>query len=152
MNYEHSQITVTEPAPGHFAISNIPACRATTDEGIVVAPSDCYISPAVPTELLKAIIAEREGKPSAGLTFAEVAQNVSQLEADEQSNDERTTESEDNELVAKILEAVKGKPQRIGDLADELGCTKDDIRALSSNGFEVAAAGWVKLLTVGGAD
>jgi hypothetical protein len=143
MNYEHPQIIVTEPAPGHFAISNIPACRATTDEGIVVAPSDCYISPAVPTELLKAIIAEREG------VTAETAETS---DGAEQSNDERTTESEDNELVAKIIEAVKDKPQRIGDLADELGCTKDDIRALSGNGFEVAAAGWVKLLAVGGAE
>lgn len=59
MKYEHPAIVVNEVAPGHFVISNILPCRVDTENGTIVAPNSCYISPAIPTELLEAIVAER---------------------------------------------------------------------------------------------
>lgn len=60
MKYDHPRITVGEPAPGHYIIDNLPSCRAESERGLVVAPMTCYISPAIPSDLLRAILAERE--------------------------------------------------------------------------------------------
>lgn len=71
MKYKHPTITVTEPAPGHFAIEgHNPRSVFIEGEGHVVPPGTCYISPEIPNELLAAIIEERGGltvdKPKRG--------------------------------------------------------------------------------------
>jgi hypothetical protein len=117
MNYEHPTITVTSPAPGHFVIANLPMCRVSTDEGTVVAPDYCYITPDVPTDLLKAIIAERE----------------------------RTAEAQPLQASEFIANLTKVGTTRRNDLANEIGVEKEEIRALDGQGFTVQTGGWCKL-------
>lgn len=130
MKYEHPNLAVSSPAPGHHVISGLPICRVQTDDGMVVAPDHCYISPNVPTEFLEAVIADRKGESAKGSGES----------------------SEGNALRDSIVGALKDGAVRIGDLAEVLGVTVEDIKALDGQGFEVARAGWCKLLIEEGAE
>ena len=62
MKYEHPTIRIDEPLPGHYLISGYhPAAVFVPDVGHIVPLRECYIAPELPTETLRAIIADREG-------------------------------------------------------------------------------------------
>lgn len=63
MKYDHPNIAIEVPAPGHFIITGYPCKSVLTESGHVVPPPACYISPEIPTDLLEAIIAERRKSP-----------------------------------------------------------------------------------------
>lgn len=59
-NYEHPTIVVEFPAPGHYSIRGLPQQSVFVEgEGHIVAPDICYISPAVPDDVLEAILRDR---------------------------------------------------------------------------------------------
>lgn len=59
-------ITLTEPAPGHFVISgHRPPSIFVPDVGHIVPAEECHIPASVPTDLLKRIIDAREPAPDA---------------------------------------------------------------------------------------
>lgn len=74
MQYEHPNIKVEEPAPGHYAVSGIAHSSIFIEgEGHVVAPGNFYISPGVPDSLLEAILEDRRTKRDAEKKAPEVA-------------------------------------------------------------------------------
>jgi hypothetical protein len=69
MKYNHPQIQVEKVAPGHYSVTGIPAQTFFKEgEGHTVAPNTLYISPAVPDELLEAILADRATQRKLGKT------------------------------------------------------------------------------------
>lgn len=60
MKYEHPTIKIDSPAPGHYVISgHAPKSVFIEDEGHVVPPRECYITPEVPDEALQAVLDAR---------------------------------------------------------------------------------------------
>lgn len=104
------------------------------EEGILVHPQTVHITPEVPTELLLDIVASRGAKSSV---------KVSQVA--EASGSKHSISSAD---VADYLKA--NGTTRMKDLCEALNCDAETIKELSGQDFEVANAGWVKLLDKGG--
>ena len=97
-----------------------------------------HISPEVPNDLLYAIINDRGAVP--GPVTVEDVGGVK----------DSVIETNETGPLPVIWDLLKDKPMRIRDLADKVGVTVDDIKALAGNGFELGVAGWVKLSVEGG--
>jgi hypothetical protein len=104
--------------------------RIATEEGMIVAPGSCHITPDVPTELLKAIIAEREGD------------SIKETEELYGMREDATLG-----FTAMILATLKanGGRLRIKELEAETLIPNEAIKALAGAGFVIASGGWVKL-------
>lgn len=143
MKFEHPQFAVDEPTPGSFVLRGLPHKSVFVEgEGHHVYPSECIIRDDVPTEFLQAVIDARGG-------FAE------QMAAESFRAHQEQVKQGDAlgfQPSANILDAISDGPKRIGELAESLGVTVDDIKALDGQGFEIASGGWVRLKKEGGAE
>jgi hypothetical protein len=78
MKFDHPTIEIEQPAPGHYAVSGIPAAQVFIEgTGHVVAPNTLYISPAVPDELLEHILADRRAQQPKAAKGARMVGSVS---------------------------------------------------------------------------
>jgi hypothetical protein len=60
MKYDHPNIQIAQPAPGHYVITgHAPASVFVENEGTVVPLTVCYITPEVPADALRAILEDR---------------------------------------------------------------------------------------------
>ena len=123
MKYTHPKLIIEEPAPGHYVIRGHNPAAVQTDEGRVVPLDQCYITPEVPSEVLLAILADRGDSGPEG----EPGPVMGTLDA--------------------ILDVLEKGTSRIRDLADAVGCTVEDIKALDGQGFTIGNGGWIKLIT-----
>jgi hypothetical protein len=137
MKYEHPRITVSSPAPGHYFINNIPASNAPTDEGLLVSPDVVHIPPSLPSDLLLAIV---EARGDLAL------QKLVEIEGGDKPQ-------RAGDAISFILEALNednNGTMRIRELSLASGVDVDTIKSLDGQGFELGAAGWVKLKKEGG--
>jgi len=132
MKYTHPKLIIEQPAPGHYVIRGHNPASVQTDEGRVVPLDQCYITPEVPSEVLQAILADRNGQPP--LTDPEVL-----VASDGDSGPSGTLDA--------ILDVLEKGTSRIRDLADAVGCTVEDIKTLDGQGFTIGNGGWIKLIT-----
>jgi hypothetical protein len=136
MKYEHPRITVSSPAPGHYFIANIPASNAPTDEGLLVSPDVVHIPPSLPSDLLLAIV---EARGDLAL------QKLVEIEGGDKDSEDRELQS-----ILLVLNDDDNGTMRIRDLSVASGVDVDTIKSLDGQGFELGAAGWVKLKKEGG--
>lgn len=128
MQYEHPHITVSSPAQGHYIIDGLPSGNTMTDEGRLVHPTAVHIPPTVPSDLLAAILEER-----GELAGAKVSELVEEYESIVPAQT----------LEERVTIALTAKRGRLNELAEALGVSPDEIRALDC--VEIASGGWVKL-------
>ena len=134
MKYDHPTIRVEEPKPGAFIISgHRPASFFIPDVGHYVPPGECYISPGIPADLLRAIADAKDGKPAS-----------EPVELPE-TNFGNVSESGEVSLAERVCNVLADGNVRLADLAERLGVEAEDIKAVAGQGFELGHAGWVKL-------
>jgi hypothetical protein len=144
MKYEHPRITVSSPAPGHYFINNIPASNAPTDEGLLVSPDVVHIPPSLPSDLLLAIV---EARGDLAL------QKLVEIEGGDKDSGDFAPDDPLELALSLILQTLNeddNGTMRIRDLAVASGVATDLIKRLDGQGFELGAAGWVKLKKEGG--
>ena len=152
MKYEHPRIAVSSPAPGHYFIANIPASNAPTDEGLLVSPDVVHIPPSLPSDLLLAIVEARGDLALQKLVEIEKAANplvVLEPQSGSLSGD-KDSENRDLQSILLVLNEDNNGTMRIRDLSLASGVDVDTIKSLDGQGFELGAAGWVKLKKEGG--
>ena len=162
MKTEYENLKVTSPAPGHYIIDGLPSGHTQTEEGRLVHPMSVHIPPTLPSGLLLDIIRDR-GEP---LTATEVVAR-NQVAKEEQAANPLLVMGEDggvslagvkdsedisdslvrqfNDLVPVLTVLRTDGTKRIKDLAEASGVSVERIKELSGQGFEIGAAGWVKL-------
>jgi molybdopterin-guanine dinucleotide biosynthesis protein A len=133
MIHTHGNIVIESPAPGHFVILGHCPASVQTDNGLVVPLDVCYISPEIPTDILREIINLRNGGTPSSTVAPEVV------------NDKGEGRGEDPSTLEAILKALEAGNVRIRDLADSIGSTVEEIKELDGQGFSIGQAGWVKL-------
>ncbi len=138
MDYDHPTLKVSSPAPGHYVIEGLPSASTSTEEGRLVHPLTVHIPPALPSDLLLAIVEDRGDKAGARLVELEDEAGV-------------VKDSYGHGFVDTIVDHLKANgPTRIRDLAAAVGVEVDDVKAHAGNGYELGSAGWVKLKKEGG--
>ena len=61
MKYQHPTISLDQPVPGQYIITgHAPAAYFIEEVGHVVPGQECHITPEIPSELLQAILDERD--------------------------------------------------------------------------------------------
>jgi hypothetical protein len=144
MKYEHPRIAVSSPAPGHYFIANIPASNAPTDEGLLVSPDVVHIPPSLPSDLLLAIV---EARGDLAL------QKLVEIEGGDKDSGDFAPDDPLELALSLILQTLNeddNGTMRIRDLSVASGVATDLIKRLDGQGFELGAAGWVKLKKEGG--
>lgn len=130
MKYDHPTIRVEEPKPGAFIISgHRPASFFIPDVGHYVPPGECYISPEISADLLRAIADAKDGG----------RHDPEQTELDGQ-------DALISRILGKLRDDDNGK-MRLGELSASVGATPTEVKALAGqgHGFELGHAGWVTL-------
>jgi hypothetical protein len=101
--FRHPTITIETPAPGHYAIKGVQSPKQYIEgSGWVVAPDTCYVSPGVPDEALKAILADRKA--------AEFVAPSVEVQTKEEAMDDVKDEMKDkerNKLAGEAQEEVR---------------------------------------------
>jgi hypothetical protein len=149
---EYENLKVSSPAPGHYIIEGLPAGSTQTEEGRLVHPMSVHIPPSFPSGLLLEIVRDR------GADVVRVdAVPVKEVEGVEDGvkdsdNGDFIPAKPGDVALSLILGALdeNGGTMRIKELAAAAQIDADTIKAFSGQGFEVGAAGWVKLLNAGG--
>jgi hypothetical protein len=137
MKYDHPTICVEEPKPGAFIISgHRPASFFIPDVGHYVPPAECYISPEIPADLLRAIADAKDGKP---------ASEPVELLGDPAASNPNGETGAVVSLAERVCNVLADGNVRLADLAERLGVEAEDIKAVAGQGFELGHAGWVKL-------
>ena len=138
----HGNIVIESPAPGHFVILGHCPASVQTDGGLVVPLDVCYITPEIPSDVLREIVNLREGGTPSSTVAPEVASGPEGEAGDVGPIGEPGIRMG---ILDLILNALQGGSVRIRDLADSVGCTVEDIKELDGQGFSIGQAGWVKL-------
>lgn len=138
---QHPSVEISEPSPGAFVITgHRPKSVFIEGEGYVVPPSECFISPEVPTSALLHVLEAR------GFEFANPEE------------DGATNATEPQEPIGhrglsdRVVEALNsnGGTARIGILSEMLNATADEIKAAAGASYGIASGGWVKVKSEGG--
>ncbi len=138
MDYDHPHLKVSSPAPGHYVIEGLPSASTQTEEGRLVHPSSVHIPPALPSDLLLAIVEDRGEKAGARL-----------VELEEVAGGDKGSEG-GGPLEAIVDYLAANGATRIRDLAVAVGVSVDFIKTNAGDGYELGSAGWVKLKQEGG--
>ena len=144
MQYDHPTLKVSSPAPGHYVIEGLPSASTSTEEGRLVHPLTVHIPPALPSDLLLAIVEDRGDKAGARLVELE-----DEAGGDKGSEEVEPGEGADYMRICRVL-GEQGGTMRIRDLATAAGVEVDFIKANAGKHFELGSAGWVKLKQEGG--
>lgn len=146
MKYDHPTIVVEESPSGYFVIKgHAPKNIVIPDEGTLCPPDTCIIPAEIPAGLLRAIADAKDGKKT--VPVAALASEEDEYAEDDAESGEPAEQSAEPSLVERIVNILAEGNIRTGDLADRLGVTAADIKALdgTSPEFHIGNAGWVKL-------
>ncbi|SKA88833.1 hypothetical protein SAMN02745166_01493 [Prosthecobacter debontii] len=144
MNYDHPTIKIEEPAPGYLVITgHNPKPFFVADVGHFVPAENCIIPREIPSDLLRAIADARDGQTSTPpVTFTKPdGDELGKKEGEDKGDNGSPT------LLERVLNVLAEGNIQAGKLAERLGVTVDEIKALdgTSQDFHIAHAGWVKL-------
>ena len=144
MNDDHPTIKIEEPAPGYLIITgHSPRALFVEGKGHIIPPDTCIIPAEIPTALLRAIADAREGKKPAADPVTTQTDGNGTKEGDSQGGGDDNPPA----LLERILKVLSEGNIQLGKLAERLGVTAEEIKALDGTGqeFHIAHAGWVKL-------
>lgn len=159
MKHTYPNLIIERPAPGHYVIYGHKPQPVDTDEGRVVPLDQCYITDGIPSELLMDILLER-GYLTGGVGFSPVADGcegadgaccgpigeVGPIGSIGEVGPIGSIGIPGPSLKDAILSKLEESGNiRIKALAESVGCTVEDIKALDGHGLTVGNAGWVSL-------